>query len=61
MKNIYDMDETELRNNLTDALLRWQEAEQQLEYYGREIKILRDKLAAVIARQAEGTAEAANG
>lgn len=61
MKSIYDMDETELRNNLIDALLRWQSAEQTLEYYEREIKSLRDKLAAVIARQAEETAEAANG
>lgn len=61
MKNIYDMSELELRENLIDALLRWQDAEQTSAYYQREAEKLQKKLAAELAHQVTETSEAVNG
>lgn len=61
MKNIYDMTELELQENLIDALLRWQEAEQTSAYYQKKAEKLQENLAAQLARQAAETAEASNG
>lgn len=61
MKNIYGMTALELRENLIDALLRWQKAERTIEYYEQELMKLRDELATYVAHQAAETAEAANG
>ena len=61
MKSIYGMSQLELRENLIDALLRWQEAERTIEYYEQEIMKLRDELVAEVARRATEAAEAANG
>ncbi len=60
MKSIYGMSQLELRENLIDALVRWQEAEQASAYYQKKAEKLQEELAAQLARQAAEAAETAN-